>query len=53
MTPIGLTFLATVGALLLAEPDMGAFMVIATIAMDILFLGGVNASMAFLIVLPS
>ena len=38
-----------VGALLLAEPDMGAFMVIAIIAMGILFLGGVNARMAFLI----
>ena len=33
-----------VGVLLLAEPDMGAFMVIATIAMAILFLGGVNAA---------
>ena len=31
-----------VGLLLLAEPDMGAFMVIAAIAMGILFLGGVN-----------
>lgn len=40
---------ATVGALLLAEPDMGAFMVIAVIAMGILFLGGVNARMFFLI----
>ena len=37
------------GVLLLAEPDMGAFMVIAIIAMGILFLGGVNASMFFLI----
>jgi cell division protein FtsW len=35
--------------LLLAEPDMGAFMVIAVIAMGILFLGGVNARMFFLI----
>jgi len=34
--------LAVVGILLLAEPDMGAFLVIATIAMGILFLGGVN-----------
>ena len=34
--------LAVVGLLLLAEPDMGAFLVIATIAMGILFLGGVN-----------
>ena len=39
-----------VGVLLLAEPDMGAFMVIAVIAMGILFLGGVNARMFFLIV---
>ena len=38
-----------VGALLLAEPDMGAFMVIAVIAMGILFLGGVNARMFLLI----
>ncbi|HEX5356307.1 MAG TPA: putative lipid II flippase FtsW [Aquabacterium sp.] len=38
-----------VGLLLLAEPDMGAFMVIATIAMAILFLGGVNGRMFFLI----
>ena len=40
---------AIVGFLLLAEPDMGAFMVIAVIAMGILFLGGVNARMFFLI----
>ena len=40
---------ALVGGLLLAEPDMGAFMVIAVIAMGILFLGGVNARMFFLI----
>ncbi|MEK8086120.1 putative lipid II flippase FtsW [Aquabacterium sp. A3] len=38
-----------VGVLLLAEPDMGAFMVIAVIAMSILFLGGVNGRMFFLI----
>ena len=38
-----------IGVLLLAEPDMGAFMVIAVIAMGILFLGGVNARMFFLI----
>ncbi len=36
-----------VGALLLAEPDMGAFLVIVIIAMGILFLGGVNAGMFF------
>jgi cell division protein FtsW len=37
------------GVLLLAEPDMGAFLVIATIAMGILFLGGVNGRMFLLI----
>ena len=37
------------GSLLLLEPDMGAFMVVAMIAMGILFLGGVNARMFFLI----
>jgi len=42
---------AVVGSLLLAEPDMGAFMVIVVIAMGILFLGGVNARMFFLIAL--
>ncbi|WP_434064004.1 putative lipid II flippase FtsW [Roseateles violae] len=42
--------LGVVGVLLLAEPDMGAFMVIAAIAMGILFLGGVNGRMFFLIV---
>ncbi len=41
--------IAVVGVLLLAEPDMGAFMVIAVIAMGILFLGGVNARMFFVI----
>ncbi|BDI04228.1 putative lipid II flippase FtsW [Sphaerotilus microaerophilus] len=41
--------LGVVGLLLLAEPDMGAFIVIAMIAMGILFLGGVNGRM-FLIV---
>ena len=40
--------LGVVGALLLAEPDMGAFLVIAVVAMGILFLGGVNARMFFL-----
>ena len=40
---------AVVGLLLLAEPDMGAFLVIATIAMGILFLGGVNGRMFSLI----
>jgi cell division protein FtsW len=41
--------IAIVGSLLLAEPDMGAFLVIAVIAMGILFLGGVNARMFLLI----
>ena len=41
--------IAVVGLLLLAEPDMGAFMVISVIAMGILFLGGVNARMFFAI----
>ena len=36
------------GFLLLAEPDMGAFIVIVVISMGILFLGGVNARMFFL-----
>ena len=40
---------AIVGLLLLAQPDMGAFLVIAVLAMGILFLGGVNARMFFLI----
>jgi len=40
---------AFLGALLLRQPDMGAFIVIAAIAMGILFLGGVNAKMFFLI----
>ncbi len=46
--PMGVA-VAVVGLLLLAEPDMGAFLVIAVIAMGILFLGGVNARMFFLI----
>jgi cell division protein FtsW len=49
VAPMGFA-VAIVGVLLLAEPDMGAFMVIAVIAMGILFLGGVNARMFFLIV---
>jgi cell division protein FtsW len=48
VAPMGIA-VAVVGVLLLAEPDMGAFMVIAVIAMGILFLGGVNARMFFLI----
>jgi cell division protein FtsW len=38
-----------VGILLLRQPDMGAFIVITTIAMGILFLGGVNARGFFVI----
>lgn len=37
--------LGFIGVLLLAEPDMGAFLVIASVAMVILFLGGVNGKM--------
>ena len=48
VAPMGVA-VAVVGMLLLAEPDMGAFMVIAVIAMGILFLGGVNARMFCLI----
>ena len=40
--------LAFVAVLLLRQPDMGAFIVIATIAMGILFLGGVNGRMFLL-----
>jgi cell division protein FtsW len=40
--PIAL-LLAVVGLLLLKQPDLGALMVIAAIAMGILFLGGINA----------
>ena len=36
---------ALVGLLLLLEPDMGAFVVIAAIAMGLLFLGGVNGKL--------
>ena len=39
---------AIAGVLLMREPDMGAFIVVATIALGILFLGGVNARMFFL-----
>ena len=46
--PMGVA-VAVAGVLLLREPDMGAFLVIAVIAMGILFLGGVNAKMFFLI----
>jgi cell division protein FtsW len=50
VTPM-IVAVAIVGVLLLRQPDMGAFIVIATIAMGILFLGGVNARMFFLIAL--
>jgi cell division protein FtsW len=40
--------LVVIGVLLLAEPDMGAFVVIACIALGILFLGGVNGRMFML-----
>jgi len=43
--------LGVIGVLLLAEPDMGAFMVIAAIALGILFLGGVNGRMFLLSVM--
>jgi len=42
--PLG-AIVGLVGALLLLEPDMGAFMVVAAIAMGILFLGGINAKL--------
>ena len=48
VTPMAVA-VAFVGLLLLRQPDMGAFIVIVTIAMGILFLGGVNARMFFLI----
>ncbi|UUX95664.1 putative lipid II flippase FtsW [Aquabacterium sp. J223] len=47
VTPMAVA-LGLTGILLLAEPDMGAFMVIAAIALGILFLGGVNGRMFFL-----
>jgi cell division protein FtsW len=44
VTPMAIA-LGFTGVLLLAEPDMGAFMVIAVIALGVLFLGGVNGRM--------
>ena len=44
VTPMAVA-LGFTGVLLLAEPDMGAFMVIAAVALGILFLGGVNGRM--------
>ena len=46
-----LATLGLLGILLLAEPDMGAFMVIAAIAIGVLFLGGVNGRMFTLVLL--
>ncbi len=40
--------LGVMGALLLREPDMGAFLVVASISLGILFLGGVNGRMFLL-----
>lgn len=37
--------LATVGLMVLAEPDLGAFMVIVAIAVGILFIGGINGKL--------
>ena len=42
--PMGF-IVAVVGILLLLEPDMGAFLVVAGIAMGILFLGGISAKL--------
>jgi cell division protein FtsW len=50
VTPMAIA-LGFIGILLLAQPDMGAFMVIAAIALGILFLGGVNGRMFALAVL--
>ena len=44
MLPMGIA-VALVGGLLMAEPDMGAFIVVALIAFGILFLGGINAKL--------
>ena len=44
MLPMGIA-VALVGGLLMKEPDLGAFIVIAIIAFGILFLGGINAKL--------
>ena len=44
MLPMGIA-VALVGGLLMAEPDMGAFVVIAIIAFGILFLGGISGKL--------
>jgi cell division protein FtsW len=48
VTPMAIA-LGFIGVLLLAEPDMGAFMVIAAITLGVLFLGGVNGRMFALV----
>ncbi|MBN8503931.1 MAG: putative lipid II flippase FtsW [Burkholderiales bacterium] len=49
VTPM-LAVLGVLGVLLLAQPDMGAFVVIAAIAIGVLFLGGVNLRMFGLVI---
>ena len=44
MLPMGIA-VAVVGGLLMAEPDLGAFVVVSLIAFGILFLGGINAKL--------
>ena len=44
MLPMGIA-VALVGGLLMKEPDMGAFVVVALIAFGILILGGINAKL--------
>ena len=44
MLPMGIA-VALVGGILMAEPDMGALVVISLIAFGILFLGGINAKL--------
>ncbi|BDX20842.1 putative lipid II flippase FtsW [Polynucleobacter sp. TUM22923] len=44
MLPMGVA-VALVGGLLMDEPDMGAFVVVALIAFGVLFLGGINAKL--------
>ncbi|MBR6976606.1 MAG: putative lipid II flippase FtsW [Ottowia sp.] len=46
VTPL-LVLVGMMGGLMLAQPDMGTFIVITVIAMGILFLGGVNARIFF------
>lgn len=48
--PMGLA-VVVLAVLLLSEPDMGAFMVVAVIAMGILFLGGVTIRMMAVVLL--